>query len=630
MAALRFVRVRPSIAQALVLGIGLLVTLAGIAYGIAMLSGRANTVELLRDRNQRIIERSMERIRGKLEPVRQHLEGLRDRIEHGGLSIDDPKRVGDYLTAMLDGVPQLDAVGVVKKDLSATRAARIKGRVYVLQDSLLGVPGTAERMRSGEQIVDALRAKGETTKLLLWGDLIWEQELRQALVNLRAPLLVNNEFVGGMAALVSLGSLSKALKDDAEGHNWLDGEGQSFILYDDNYVLAHASLVTDEYYLSYEKPLPFLEEVHDPVLHRIWSGRKDSLLARSMMRDQDAHLVEAEGRTWIFLYQKLEGYGERPWLVGRYFPFDEIENEVKRLQFAGAIGGVTLILSLLIAWRLGRIIGQPVRELAAAAHRLQALDFDGPLLQRQRLRELDEAAQAVNAATSALNWFGHYVPRRLVSRLMREGEDAVNLSKQREVTVMFTDIVGFTSLAEHLTAPEVAELLNHHFALLAGHIEADGGVIDKFIGDSVMAVWGAIKRDENHAKNACRAVLNAAAALAEDNRLRRAAGLPALRIRVGLHSGPVVVGNIGAPGRINYTVVGDTVNIAQRLEQLGREHMAATDDVVVLASHATVELAELDSLPPEIGSIAVKGRAAEVEIYRLAAFPALPPEDGAS
>src|SRR5690606_9890927 len=138
-------------------------------------------------------------------------------------------------------------------------------------------------------------------------------------------------------------------------------------------------------------------------------------------------------------YQRLEGYGERPWLVGRYFPFDDIETEVQRLQFAAAIGGIVLLLALLIAWRLGHVIGRPVRMLAAAAGRLQRLDFGGPPLDRLRLRELDDAAQAVNAATAALSWFGNYVPRKLVGRLLREGEDAVSVSKQRDVTVLFTD-----------------------------------------------------------------------------------------------------------------------------------------------------------------------------------------------
>uniref|UniRef100_UPI0031383918 adenylate/guanylate cyclase domain-containing protein n=1 Tax=Ferrovibrio terrae TaxID=2594003 RepID=UPI0031383918 len=144
-----------------------------------------------------------------------------------------------------------------------------------------------------------------------------------------------------------------------------------------------------------------------------------------------------------------------------------------------------------------------------------------------------------------------------------------------------------------------------------------GGIVDKFIGDAVMAVWGAIKRDENHAANACRAVDDICRALAADNARRAMLGKVILRMRLGLHSGPVVVGNIGAPGRINYTVVGDTVNTAQRLEQLGHDHQLAAEQFIALASAETVAAAGLDPKPPRIGDIPVKGRAGTVEVYRL-------------
>jgi len=121
-----------------------------------------------------------------------------------------------------------------------------------------------------------------------------------------------------------------------------------------------------------------------------------------------------------------------------------------------------------------------------------------------------------------------------------------------------------------LPEQQTADLLNHHFALLGACIEHEQGVIDKYIGDSVMAVvgrpvaHGGSRRPRRSRGAGHRPVIR------EDNAVRRAAGHAAIRVRIGLHSGPVVVGNIGAPGRVNFTVVGDTVNIAQRFEQLGK------------------------------------------------------------
>src|SRR3546814_4648488 len=125
--------------------------------------------------------------------------------------------------------------------------------------------------------------------------------------------------------------------------------------------------------------------------------------------------------------------------------------------------------------------------------RLCNLDFDAPPLERVRVRELDDAAQAFNAANAALRWFGNYVPRKLVSRLVREGEDAITASKQREVTVLFTDLVGFIAMSEHMTAQQTADLLNEHLALVTACIAEHGSIVDKVIDDAVMAVWGALK-----------------------------------------------------------------------------------------------------------------------------------------
>jgi len=147
-------------------------------------------------------------------------------------------------------------------------------------------------------------------------------------------------------------------------------------------------------------------------------------------------------------------------------------------------------------------------------------------------------------------------------------------------------------------------------------------MIDKYIGDSVMAVWGGISKMEDHADAAVRAALACARAIVEDNEVRRASGKQPIRMRVGLHSGTAVVGNIGAPGRVNFTLVGDTVNVAQRFEQLGKEFMTPSDEVVILASGDTIralteppEALGLKLGKPELRQL--RGHDEPVEVYRL-------------
>ena len=146
-------------------------------------------------------------------------------------------------------------------------------------------------------------------------------------------------------------------------------------------------------------------------------------------------------------------------------------------------------------------------------------------------------------------------------------------------------------------------------------------MIDKYIGDCVMAVWGGITKMEDHADAAVRAALACARAIREDNEVRRASGKGPVRMRIGLHSGRVVVGNIGAPGRVNFTVVGDTVNTAQRFEQLGKEFMKPDEEVCVLVSGDTIaamkDFGALGIVLPKPELHHVKGREEPVEVYRF-------------
>jgi adenylate cyclase len=266
---------------------------------------------------------------------------------------------------------------------------------------------------------------------------------------------------------------------------------------------------------------------------------------------------------------------------------------------------------------LGRSLAQPIKRLAEAAAAVSAFDFSG----KRRpggspLRELDAAGRAWDSMLGALRWFETYVPKALVGQLLDQSARDELKPEEREVTVMFTDIVGFSHIATRHAPGPLAEFLNRHFGLIGQHVEAEHGTIDKYIGDSVMAFWGAPVADPDHALHAVRAVLAIAETLAADNRRRAKKGFQPVRIRIGLHSGPAIVGNVGAPGRVNYTLIGDTVNAAQRLEQLGKAFDDGTSDCMLLASAAVVA-----RLPPEIprqalGDQTLRGMGI-FEVYRL-------------
>lgn len=204
--------------------------------------------------------------------------------------------------------------------------------------------------------------------------------------------------------------------------------------------------------------------------------------------------------------------------------------------------------------------------------------------------------------------FAFYLSPGMILRVT-ENPEQLNLGGEEVVgTAMFTDIKGFTTIAEGLTAPETATLLNDYFSAATGHVFDTGGTLIKYIGDAIFAIWGAPLRMDDHATPACRAAVGM-------TRLRQSLGdRPAGRLvtRIGVHTGPMLVGNLGSSQRFDYTAIGDTVNLASRLEGINK--MLGTS---ALASGETIKATDGSLVCRLVGRVQVVGRAKPVDVYEL-------------
>jgi adenylate cyclase len=200
-----------------------------------------------------------------------------------------------------------------------------------------------------------------------------------------------------------------------------------------------------------------------------------------------------------------------------------------------------------------------------------------------------------------------YLDVHLAQKLMESDRPPELGGETREVTIWFSDIAGFSTVAEKMDAKELVAHLNAHFAMIGQAIEAEGGIIAQYVGDAVVAIFGALVPLPNHAAAAMRA------ALAAQDKLRAEAGKDgAFKIRIGLNTGSCVVGNVGSINRINYTAIGDAVNVAARLEAANKELGTA-----ILASESTVYAAGKGFLIRSLGAIHVKGRVESVTVHEL-------------
>ena len=284
----------------------------------------------------------------------------------------------------------------------------------------------------------------------------------------------------------------------------------------------------------------------------------------------------------------------------------------------------TVLLGMTVAALITNRLSRPVRSLAVAMRDVQKgnLDIQLPVISTDEVGRLTESfnffVKELRSKERMKQTFGKYIdPRILEHVLAQPGAEAV-VGGRRDMTVSFADLVGFTGLSERLTPLLMVTLLNRHFGLQALAVQEHNGVVDKFVGDSVMAFWGPpFVKPEEHAVLACRAAQAQLAALEALRRelpdltgLRR--DLPAIDLCIGICTGEVVVGNIGSDNTRSYTVIGDTANLAARLERANRVY-----GTQILVGETTAQAIGSQFEMREIDTISAKGKTETTRILEL-------------
>jgi len=444
-----------------------------------------------------------------------------------------------------------------------------------------------------------------------WSPPAFDTVLNSSILQVWHAVRDDDQYAGAWYASVSLAAISEAVTEVGDGMN-----GFAFVIRGKDHVLAHANLMSRHPEQSGISPTVRIGRVGDLVLDGIWQQAKKTGVSEDLSSDLTTVSATIDGKDYVGFFREIFRYEAVPWTLGIWFEKTDVNLYDERLVIAAWFAVAMIILALITSVYAGRAISRPIRHTAQAVTAISHADMDGTTdLPPSRIREINDLAFAFNSMRAALKVFETYVPRSLVRRLTSR-DDSFVVSSERQMTVMFTDIVGFTTIAEGKSATEVAELVNEHFEILGACVEEHGGTIDKYIGDALMAFWGAPEEIEDASSAACYCAMAMVDALERDNYRRRKDGLPPIRIRIGIHTGTALVGNIGAKGRVNYTIIGDTVNTCQRIESLGREIDSSSTATIVISDTVAKQLPA--SMPyMHVGSFAVKGRESNVEAYRL-------------
>lgn len=416
--------------------------------------------------------------------------------------------------------------------------------------------------------------------------------------------------IAAIGVRANLEPLSQRLSRNAE---FRGTDLTRFMLFNDRIVVAHPLLV-----MSAAGSRPTIDEIGDPYLQQLFTAPRLKMELIKEMQGAESFLLEAEkfGRRGFVLKEDRTRKTGGTVTIGIHFDQAAGAAEIKRLLGTMGAGLAVVILSVVVAILIGRRVARPIENLAAAAHAVRLEDFANvPRLPPSSAIELDEAARAFNGMVDGLkererirNLFGKYVPESVAQLLLLD--DGAGKPQAANGTVFFLDLAGFSTMSENLDPAGIITTMNEFFSVVVEVIEQEKGVVTQFQGDAVLAVFNTPVEDPDHARHAVRAAIRILQTIK-----KQTFGGQQLACRIGLNTGPLVAGAVGAAQRLSYTVHGDCVNLAARLEAMNKE-----TETELLVAESTRALAP-DFPYEHVGTFMVRGRAEPVVAHTIRQLP---------
>ncbi len=338
------------------------------------------------------------------------------------------------------------------------------------------------------------------------------------------------------------------------------------------------------------------------------------MMMKSGVANGQTRYVDEDGEAYLGSFKKtgVAGIGVIT-SVPEKQAFAEVYNIQRRNLY---ILVIVLNLAVLVVFIFSKTLTRPIRRLVRATKKIQEGNFNVDITPDTRdevgalTRSFVEMGRGLQEREKMKDAFGKFVNKNIADMVLR---DEISLGGQKQdVTVLFTDLRNFTSQSELMEPEEVVEFLNQYLTLMVECVHDNSGIVDKFIGDAIMALWGTPVSSEDDTVRAVDAALAMRLALISFNRERKDLGIQPARIGAGINTGPVVAGQIGSPDRMEYTVIGDTVNLASRIEALNKPF--GTD--ILLTEHTLKVVKDVfDCVPME--KIKVKGKKEQIQVYAV-------------
>lgn len=423
-------------------------------------------------------------------------------------------------------------------------------------------------------------------------------------ITIAAPFFTDGKLVGVVATDITLESLSQFLASRV-----VSPRAMSLIIDDHAMVVANSNLKEQAKHTEGKIELKHIGTLESdlPALAMVHQSKVEN-------KENFTFTHPETGEEYAASFSNFSSTVNKKWEVLILAPLDDFSGPLKennrRLLFFGSLA---IALQVLFIYFLSRLIARPLERLEKKVNNVRNLDVSAKHFKNASpIREISSLIRAVDTLDHAVRSFAAFVPVGLVKQLIAS-DQALQLGGQsRFLTMMFCDVEAFSTLSENSPSQELLMRVSAYLEAVTLSVNEEKGTIDKFIGDAVMAFWGAPDELHDHVWHACAAAIRISQRMEKLNAKWMAEGLEPLRIRTGIHCDAVLVGNIGSVHRMSYTVMGDGVNLASRLEGINNDYGTR----ICVSQSVYREAGERLCLRP-IDEVAVKGRRATLQIYEL-------------
>lgn len=439
---------------------------------------------------------------------------------------------------------------------------------------------------------------------VVWTDLFIQDLNRMVGITCAVPLLgTNGKFMGVMGTSVTLKNFSSILQN-------IPVKGLALVVNKKGEIVAHPTEKETSKVVNGEAHLITLEDL---------ASKKEAEAFRMRMQKADVDqtfIMNFENTEYIVDFQAFKEEGFSSWEFFVITPIDVFIGKVKEIQKnTMLICLFILIVSILLIAYIAKRIAGPINDLSRQADKITNFDLSDDNGVTSNVREIQNLQNSISRMRTSLISFGRFVPKNLVKKMMDKGIEVKIGGKRKTLSIFFSDIANFTTISETYPSEKLVQHLSEYFEEMSSILTNHNGTIDKYIGDAIMAFWGAPQQDSQHALNCCLSALLCQKRLLDLNRKWKYEKKPELETRIGIHVGEAIVGNIGSSERMNYTLIGDSVNLAARLE--GTNKMYGTH---IIISESTVKQLHEHAVVRPLDIVAVKGKNEGIKIYELLAL----------